>query len=58
MKSPIVREVFDPFNPSHVQACKDFFTTGRWTKHFELQEPEFKTLPYQVLKQYFMAQVS
>lgn len=55
MKSPITREVFDPMNALHVQACKEFFTTGRWALHFELEEPEFKSLPHQVLKQYFLA---
>jgi len=58
MKSLIVREVFDATNATHVTACVEFFKTGRWTKHFELEEPAFTQLPYQVLLQYFLTHAS
>ena len=55
MQSPIVRELFNPLNTEHVKACVEFFNTGKWTKHFVLEEPQFKNLPHQVLLKYFLA---
>jgi len=49
-KAVIMREFFDPVNPTHIQSAKQFLETGKWGKMQFFVEAPFTNVPDTVMR--------